>query len=257
MLQIHKLNHFKCLLVDSGLSSLAQHPPSRTAPPHNTPTQDSPEAGTRKRRVGRCSPHPIAVFGSKPQSPRQADHHEGSRSGSLVNTDTVGVQTSGSLMESEPGSNVEIISMEEGSVHFSEELHVGKNLIKPMEIIEESEQDFISLEAQKLTGVILQESQLKDDPEAENLDLASPLPEEHNENTPSDGIKEGSESELHGVGLASVCSGGSITLVEAVEVGVADMAEEHDKEMTSRSSTIFVDMTGLNIQSHEDLETQS
>lgn len=257
--------HF-ALIVDGGESSSVQRPPSQTLPPHNTPTRDSPEIGTRRRKLGLCSPNPIAVFGSKPQSPsfsRQAysaKSQDGSQSGSLMHTETVGIQTSGSAMESEPGSNFEIISMEEGSVHFSEEL--GEDLIKPMDGIEENEQDFISLEAQKLAGDILHESQLEDLPpqegddeeEEQNLDTepaTSLSPQQHDEKERSDGIEQGSVPELQGVSLASVRSGASITLVDAVGV---DASEDH---MTSRSSTIFVDMTGLNIESHETQETQA
>ena len=186
----------------------------------------------------------------------------GSRSGSLIHTETVGIQTSASVMDSEPGSNVEIISMEEGSVQFSEEL--ADDLIKPMDVIEENE-DLLSLEAQKLTGDILHESRLEDyedvQPQesgekipgnAEDLGTepsTSQPPQQRSDKEPLDHTEQG-ELELQGVGLASVQSGGSISLVDAVEVGV-DAAEDHDKEMTSRSSTIFVDMTGLNIESHE------
>lgn len=209
------------------------------------------------------------MFGSNPQSPsvgRQTDGMslESSLLGTFTHAETAGMQTSATAIDSEPGSNVEIVSMEEGSAHFSE--LQSEEQEKPMEITEENDKDMISPEAQRLTGDILHESQLNEEqqehfqqesseerlnPHYLSTEGALSPQQLHEDKLP----EQESDLDVQGEGLTPAHLESSHSVVDAIEIKT-DTIVDQEKEMTSRSSTIFVDMTGLNIESHEADETQ-
>lgn len=230
------------------------------------------------RSEGQRSTPLIAVYGSTPQSPRHhrptSVHSSGPRSpkpsedghelernrqelrssrSSPPRTSTPDIKVTTSPQNTEPNSSIEHVNLEQDCFGAAEEAREVTQMVEVA--LGTTEGDFISPEAQKLAGEILKESQLEDSVQ-QNTDDGNVVEEgdivggeqletvqdPHQQQADPDPIADKTEEN------------------EAMEANVviddSDLVEVtlDETNMTSKSSTIFVDMSNLTFQ-QEDSNT--
>ena len=250
--------------------------------------------GSDRREEGRRSSPLIAVYGSTPQSPRRNPatpiRSPDSRSPRRIprlcrSTESSQVfgrsspaspELKSSRSSPQPGIKVALKNVETSSVDLKQDLFGGSEEFESREIMPmvevvpgSAEGDFISPEAQKLTGEILKQSQIEDTAgahsEAVEEEAARMNGTQGDSANPEDqGFVDGGQAEaqddkqqVDSDPTTDNATESQATATEAIVIldkPMADVAQSEDMNMASRSSTIFVDMSSLTLQ-QVDLNT--
>lgn len=224
------------------------------------------------------------MYGSTPQSPKRSVHKSGPQSprpsedghevqmssqelishdqSSPPRTSTPEIKVTTSPQNTEPSSSIEHVNLERDYFEAAEEAREVKPMVQVA--LGMTEGDFISPEAQKLAGEILEESQLEDSvPQSMDGNIVE---ENHNEGTGviPEGNLDGGEQETvqdHRQQADSDLTTDETTeheTMDAASVLVDDSSgvevSPEEANMESKSSTIFVDMSNLTFQ-QEDTNT--